>query len=67
MWRMAMIPKIRRYNDYYFDGYYKWIVCSRKGVDYVHTIRMAILYWIKHCIVEAKIEIFTIKKSLKVL
>lgn len=63
MWRLVMIPKIKRYNDYYFDGYFKWQVCSKNVIDITTTLGRAIRYWLWHCGLPAKIAFFGIKKS----
>lgn len=63
MWRLAMIPKIKRFNDYYFNGYFKWQVCSKNGIDITPTLGRAIRIWLWHCGVPAKIAFFGIKKS----
>lgn len=56
-----MIPKIKRYNDHYFDGYFKWQVCSENGIDTTSTLGRAIRYWLWHCGVPAKIAFWGVK------
>lgn len=58
-----MIPKIKRYNDYYFNSYYKWQVCSKNGIDITHTLGRAIRYWLWHCGVPAKIAFWGVKSD----
>lgn len=55
-----MIPKIKRYNDYYFNGYFKWQVCSKNGIDITPTLGRAIRIWLWHCGVPAKIAFWGI-------
>lgn len=57
-----MIPKIQRYNDRYSDnGYYKWQVCSEKGIAITTTLSQAIRYWLWHCGVPAKIAFWGVE------
>lgn len=58
-----MIPKIKRYNDYYFEAYFKWQVCSENGIDITHTLGQAIRYWLWHCGVPAKIAFWGVKRK----
>jgi hypothetical protein len=65
MWRLAMIPKIKRIketdnhpfrsNGYMVGGKFCWDSCD--------TLGRAIRYWLWHCGVPAKIAFFGIKKS----
>ena len=60
MW--AMIPEIERNNGCYSDnGYYKWQVCSKNGIDITTTLGRAIRYWLWHCGIPAKIAFWGVK------
>lgn len=58
-----MMPKIKRYNDHYFNGYFKWQVRSKNVIDITHTLGRAIRYWLWHCGVPAKIAFWGVKRD----